>query len=281
MEVIVIFKWLETFKAVYETKNFSKASEILFISQPTVSAQIKQLENEFGTQLFIRSGRKEILATPQAEILYERVVDLIDDWESIYQAVQANQQQTIRCVIGASHTFANYLLPELLIELYQKFPHIRFSIQMMNSLEVIQALEHHTVDLGFIEKPLSGTNIKRVSLMEDQLVLAGYPKGPWLLRENTSGIYYYTKRFLEENDIKDPIMEVQNNEIIVRLLRQGFGCSVISERAAAGISSQMLDESFKRHFYLVKRKNKAADDIERCGEYIQEWSKQFDGADGQ
>ena len=79
MEVITIFKWLETFKVVYETKNFSKASEILFISQPTVSSQIKQLENEFGTQLFIRSGRKEVLVTPQAEILYERVVDLMDD----------------------------------------------------------------------------------------------------------------------------------------------------------------------------------------------------------
>mgnify|MGYP003365434220 CR=1 FL=1 len=77
MEVIAIFKWLETFKVVYETKNFSKASEILFISQPTVSAQIKQLENELRTQLFIRNGRKEIIVTAQAELLYERVSDSV------------------------------------------------------------------------------------------------------------------------------------------------------------------------------------------------------------
>ncbi|BBM16527.1 MULTISPECIES: LysR family transcriptional regulator [Enterococcus] len=275
MEVITIFKWLETFKVVYETKNFSKASEILFISQPTVSSQIKQLENEFGTQLFIRSGRKEVLVTPQAEILYERVVDLMDDWDNLYQAVQTNQQQIVRCVIGASHTFANYVLPALLIQLHQKFPQIRFSVQMMNSLEVLQAVEHHTVDIGFIEKPLSAPNIKRIPLMEDQLVLAGdTEKGPWLVRENTSGVYYYTKRFLEEKDIEGPVMEIQNNEVIVGLLKQGFGCSLISERAVEGISHQRLDESFKRNFYLIRRKTSVSDDIEKCAEYICEWSKQ-------
>lgn len=275
MEVITIFKWLETFKVVYETKNFSKASEILFISQPTVSSQIKQLENEFGIQLFIRSGRKEVLVTPQAEILYERVVDLMDDWDNLYQAVQTNQQQIVRCAIGASHTFANYVLPALLIQLHQKFPQIRFSVQMMNSLEVLQAVEHHTVDIGFIEKPLSAPNIKRIPLMEDQLVLAGdTEKGPWLVRENTSGVYYYTKRFLEEKDIEGPVMEIQNNEVIVGLLKQGFGCSLISERAVEGISHQRLDESFKRNFYLIRRKTSVSDDIEKCAEYICEWSKQ-------
>lgn len=270
-----MFKWLETFKVVYETKNFSKASELLFISQPTVSAQIKQLENELNTQLFIRSGRKEVLVTPQAEVLYDRVADLMNDWENLYQAVQTNQQQITRCVLGASHTFASYVLPKLLIQLYEEFPHIRFSVQMMNSMEVLQAVEHHTVDLGFIEKPLSAANIKRFSLMEDQLVLAGdSEKGPWLVRENTSGVYYYTKRFLEENDIKDPVVEVQNNTVIVGLLEQGFGCSLISERGAANIKHQRLDESFKRNFYLIHRKTNAFDDIERCGEFICEWSKQ-------
>lgn len=275
MEVITIFKWLETFKVVYETKNFSKASEILFVSQPTVSSQIKQLENEFGTQLFIRSGRKEVLVTPQAEILYERVVDLMDDWDKLYQAVQTKQQQIIRCVIGDSHTFANYVLPSLLIQLHQKFPQIRFSVRMMNSLEVLQALEHHTVDIGFIEKPLSAPNIKRFSLMEDQLVLAGdTEKGPWLVRENTSGVYYYTKRFLEEKDIDGPVMEIQNNEVIVGLLKQGFGCSLISERAAEGIAHQRLDDSYKRNFYLIRRKSGSSEDIERCAEFICEWSEQ-------
>lgn len=142
-----------------------------------------------------------MLVTPQADILYERAVDLMNDWK-IY--INCSNQSTTDYSLRdwGFHTFATYVLPSLLIQLQQEFPHIRFSVQMMNSLEVLQAVVYHTVDLGFIEKPLSAPTIKRFSLMEDQLVLAGIcRKGPWLVRENTSGVYYYTKRFLEEKDI--------------------------------------------------------------------------------
>jgi len=63
MEVITLLEKLETFKIVYETQNFSKAAELLFVSQPTVSAHIKQLEEELNTQLFIRNGRMNIYWT--------------------------------------------------------------------------------------------------------------------------------------------------------------------------------------------------------------------------
>lgn len=81
-------KLIETFRIVYETRNFSKAAELLFISQPTVSAQIKQLEHDLKTDLFIRQGRKEIIATPPADILYEKSIDLLDEWKHLYQEIQ-------------------------------------------------------------------------------------------------------------------------------------------------------------------------------------------------
>lgn len=271
-----MFKWLETFRIVYETKSFSKASEILFISQPTVSAQIKQLENEFQTQFFIRNGRKEVNITPQADILYQRVVSLMDDWEKLHREVQSNNQRIVRCVIGASHTFATYLLPDLLIELYKQFPHFQFSVKMMNSLEVLQSVERRTVDMGFIEKPLSAANITRIPLIDDQMVLAGdSEKGPWLVREPSSGVYYYTKRFLEEQNINEPIIEVQNNEIIVELLRKGFGCSIISERTTAQIPYKRLDDTYQRQFFLIKREQAIYDELEKCVEYIQRWGESY------
>ena len=88
MEVITLLEKLETFKIVYETQNFSKAAELLFVSQPTVSAHIKQLEEELNTQLFIRNGRMNILATPQAHLLYQRGLNLLDDWQHLYQEIQ-------------------------------------------------------------------------------------------------------------------------------------------------------------------------------------------------
>ena len=197
-----MFKKLTTFKAVYETKNFSKAAELLFVVQPTVSAQIKQLENELDTTLFIRNGRKEILTTPQADLLYQKTGHLLDDWEALKLSIQQQKDNITHCVIAASHTFSIYLLPDLIISLRQHFPNITFDIKMMNSLEVLEALEHHEIDFGFIEKPLSAKQIHRFPLADDQLVLAGNPEaGPWLVREKTSGVYYYTQRYLEEHDI--------------------------------------------------------------------------------
>lgn len=264
-----MFKNLATFKIVYETKNFSKAAELLFIAQPTVSAQIKQLENELETSLFIRNGRKEISATPQADLLYQKAVTILDEWKNLETELKQEHQGLVDCRVAASHTFALYLLPELLMALYQNFPQVRFQIQMLNSLEVVTALEHHEVDFGFIEKPLSAKNIQRQTLMTDQLVLAGdVTKGPWLIREDSSGVYYYTQRYLAEKDIREPTLEIQNNEIIVSLLRQGFGCSIISKRAANGIPHQDLPEKYIRQFYLVKREQKNLPELEKILTYL-------------
>ena len=268
-----MFKKLSTFKVVYETKNFSKAAELLFVVQPTVSAQIKQLENELGTTLFIRNGRKEVLATPQADLLYQKTGNLLDDWEDLKFEIQNRKDKLTNCNIAASHTFSIYLLPDLIINLKQCFPNISFSIKMMNSLEVLNALEHHDIDFGFIEKPLSAKNIRRLPLFNDQLVLAGNTSiGPWLIREKTSGVYYYTQRYLEENDIQKETMTVQNNEIIIALLKKGFGCSIISQRAAKGLVYQKLSEKYSRQFYLITREQDASSELTSVTQWIQKKS---------
>ncbi|MBV7391456.1 LysR family transcriptional regulator [Enterococcus alishanensis] len=264
-----MFKYLETFKVVYETKNFSKAAELLFVAQPTVSAQIKQLENELGVTLFIRNGRKEILTTPQAELLYEKGLMLLEDWEILTETLKQQENHQLRAIIGASHTFAVYLLPDLLMQLKKLFPKISFTIKMMNSLEVIQALEHHEIDFGFIEKPLSAKNLLRFPLIEDQLVVAGdLEQGPWLVREKTSGVAYYTHRFLAENDIQQEQIVIESNEVIVSLLKKGFGCSLISKRAAADLNYESLSEKYIRHFYLVKREPPLPIDLNKVFDWI-------------
>lgn len=276
MEVMAIFKTLETFRVVYEIKSFSKAAEILFVSQPTVSAQIKQLENELNTQLFIRNGRADIVVTPQADLLYEKAVKMLEDWDRLHTDVQNQGQRSYKCVIGASHTFAVHLLPKLLMALYHRLPNVRFTVKMMNSMQVLNALESHHIDLGIVEKPLSAQNIQRHTLMDDQLVLAGnWKAGPWLVREPSSGVYYYTKRYLEEEDIQIPKMEIQNNEIIIELLRQGFGCSIVSSLAAKGMEHIELDESFKRNFFLMARNPVAYEALEDCIKFICDWSKAY------
>ncbi|QER67246.1 LysR family transcriptional regulator [Paucilactobacillus nenjiangensis] len=269
-------KLIETFRIVYETRNFSKAAELLFISQPTVSAQIKQLEHDLKTDLFIRQGRKEIIATPPADILYEKSIDLLDEWKHLYQEIQDAEHNLVTIKIGASHTFALYILPDLIVALNQQFPQLNFSVQMLNSLEVINALEQHTIDLGIIEKPLSAKNVERYPLLNDQLVLAGNPTaGPWLVRESTSGVYYYMNRYLEENNIHEPMMGIQNNAIIAKLINSGFGCSILSKRAVIDVPYQDLGSDYLRKFYVIERAHNVYLEIEKCRKFIQQWTEVY------
>jgi hypothetical protein len=94
-------------------------------------------------------------------------------------------------------------------------------------------------------------------LFNDQLVLAGNPTiGPWLIREKTSGVYYYTQRYLEENDIQKETMTVQNNEIIIALLKKGL--AVLLSLNVKGLVYQKLSEKYSRQFYLITREQDAS-----------------------
>lgn len=273
MEVVSLFKLLETFRVVYETRNFSKAGEVLFISQPSVSSQIKHLEAELKTTLFLRNGRKEIVATPQADLLYQGTLNLLEDWNGLLSELSSERDQLVVCRIAASHTFAVYLLPQLMKELVPFFPEISFSIRLLNSVEVLEALSKHEVDVGFIEKPLSTGKVQRYTLMEDQLVLAGKPDAaPWLVREASSGVYYYTKRYLEENNLTPPLLEVHNNEVIREMLKSGIGRSIISKRAAEGLIYEELPEGYRRNFYLLQREGLDSEELSRCIAFILNWS---------
>ncbi len=245
-------KNLATFKMVYETRSFSKAAAMLFIAQPTVSAQIKQLEAEFHTQLFIRNGRGELGLTTAADELYEQVSQILAGWEELHLKLSNNHQHS-RVRIAASHTFAMYLLPELLPQLYARYPAVAFSVKMANSYEVQTALLNHDADLGFIEKPLASRGLARTTLMADQLVRIGHD-GPWLVREAESGVAYYTRRYLAELNNQAPVLEVASNAVIIQLLKAGFGQSIVSSRATAGLPAVPLGAAYVRSFYLLTRK---------------------------
>lgn len=149
-----MFKLLKTFQIVYEQMNFSKAATCLYISQPAVSNQIKQLEEELGCSLFLRNGRQDVVPTRQAEVLYNRLLNLADDWQETLTALHQARLPKETCRIAASNTFAVYYLPQLMQHLQTQYATINFVLEMNNSEEVVEKVEKHQVDFGFIEKPL-------------------------------------------------------------------------------------------------------------------------------
>lgn len=269
-----MFKLLETFKVVYETRSFSKAAELLFVSQPTVSTHIRQLEQEIGCSLFTRNGRTNIQVTPAADTLYQASLTIVENWQQVQEILQKKQLEQARLTLGVSHTFAVYLLPELLVFLYHQFPNTHFQVKQLNSWEVLQAMEHHEIDLGVIEKPLASHTVQRTPLLVDQLVLVNTSMGPWLVRETSSGVYYYIKRYFEEQNIQEPSVTIENNEIILALLKKGFGRSIVSQRAAGHLAYRPLGPNYQRWFYLLHPNIQEEQSSTPYVQAILKWKKQ-------
>lgn len=268
-----MLKLLKTFKVVYEVKNFSQAADLLFISQSTVSIQIKQLEAILNTQLFIRNGRREIQPTSQATSLYHSATHLLGEWETIYKQIQHSSYDK-QCSIAVSQTFATKYLATLIIDLFENFPTIHFSIKTMNSMDIFEHLKNKQIQIGIVEKPLSDFAIKRTPLMRDQLVLVGNTqKGPWLIREENSGVYFYTRQYLNEQNIHLPTIEINNNDTILKLIAQGFGCSILSKSICQDIPFIELDEKFHRSFYLIEKEEHSVQvNIDQIVTFILNWA---------
>ncbi|MFC6163661.1 LysR family transcriptional regulator [Lactiplantibacillus dongliensis] len=252
-----MLKQLQTFKAVYETRNFSHAAEQLFISQPTVSIQIKQLETDLQTTLFTRNGRQEILPTANGTLLYRQAQKMLEQWDATKLAMQADTKSARPlCRIGASHTTASVVLPTLLRHLAPLSSQFNFQITWANSAVILTQMTQHKLDFGLIEKPLVTDHLDRLAFGQDELVLAGDFRSPlWLIREPNSGVRHYTDAYLKANNITPAeTMIIHSNQIIADLLAQGIGQSIISEHVLAPtVPTKALPDNYHRQFYLLTK----------------------------
>lgn len=249
-----MFRLLTTFITVYETKNFSNAAHQLFISQPTVSNHIQQLENHFNTKLFIRSGHSEVIATTIADQVYEQALKILADWSQIEQDVKSHREPKIPLKIAVSHTTGAIILPRLLAFIRQQPTEFAIDVQMHNSDDVLEQLSQHHIDVGLIEKPIVNNNVVSHPIMVDQLVLAGdLANDLWLIREPGSGVYHFTQQYFKSQHITpNDQINVANNDIIIALLKAGIGKSIVSLNALPDdIEYRVLDETFNRNFYLL------------------------------
>ncbi|EHO51768.1 LysR family transcriptional regulator [Lentilactobacillus kisonensis] len=251
-----MFKFLETFMVVYRTHSFSLAAQQLFITQPTVSNQIKQLESQLHTELFERKSRRESVPTPAADILYKRSAKILDDWHDIHTEIvdlQASKKAHVR--FGISQTISRILFAKIANQLNLTEPHINYDVTVSNSEGVLTQLEDYQIDLGIIEKPLVTEHVKRISIGKDQLVKAGTPTGTWITREAGSGIGYYTEQYFREADIQPiRLIHVNNSGLIRRIVSTGVGQALLSSRdVPENVQVETLGNTFIRDFYLLVR----------------------------
>ncbi len=279
---------LNMFVRVASLKSFTKTAESLFLSQPTVSARMKSLENELGVQLFDRSRPRYLSLTEQGMIFWDyaqQILNLRDDAIIKIKDFQARPSGFLR--IGAGSVPGTYILPGLLSRFNQKYSNVKLDISIKDSSEVVSGVNSYSYDLGFVGYYDDDPLLHYINIADDELILIAPPgklsseDGPknqlislksmlntnFIIREPGSATRKVLEVSLNEagHSFKDfrSVIFIDNLEGIKQAVRAGLGVSVVSRLSVADYLDSgyiqgfyLQDIKLNRSFYLVYNKNR-------------------------
>lgn len=169
---------LQVFAAVAKHGSFTRAAENLFMTQPAVTFQIKQLEEQFNTRLLER-GHGKVTLTPAGEIVQsfaERILDLSEEMEM--RVAELTDDLSGPLNIGTSMTIASYWLPLIIDEFKQMHPRVIPRVVVGNSLLTGERIAARELDLGFVEIAVDNSGIQRLTAARDEILVICRPDHP-------------------------------------------------------------------------------------------------------
>ncbi|HJC75848.1 MAG TPA: LysR family transcriptional regulator [Candidatus Mediterraneibacter faecavium] len=246
-------KQLEAFVRVAETKSFSTAAKMLFLTQPTVSAHIASLERELNTCLLIRNTKGVALSEAGKE-LYAYAEQMLELEQKIRERFGLTGRQSGSVLrIAASTIPSQYLLPDIMARFRKEYPEEQLKLFETDSSGVVEMILSHKADVGFTGTVLERGSCTYIPFYQDELVIltpaaeryrarkdadiaSWIPEEPVILREEGSGTRKEALRLLAQTGIDITRLNVaammENQETIKRSVSSGMGISILSKLAA-------------------------------------------------
>jgi len=158
--------------AVADHRHFGRAAEACFVSQPTLSTQIKKLERELGVELFERHPRQVLLTAAGEQVLQHarRVVHEADGIREVARQARDPESGSLR--LGIFPTLGPYLLPHIVPALHQRFPHLELLLVEEKTEVLLQRLHDGVLDVAMLALPVEGDHLHTESLFDEDFVLA-------------------------------------------------------------------------------------------------------------
>jgi len=270
---------LQVFEKVASRLSHSRAAEELYLSQPAVSMQIKQMEQNIGLPLFEQMGKQLFLTEAGREVLhYSRtILQQLAEMETVLDGIKGLEQGKL--TLSVVNT-ANAFMPQLLAEFCRQHPGINVTLQVANRDAVLKQLADNNTDLAILGQPPEGTDLTAASFMDNPLVVIAAPDHPlaklkqvkleqlaqetFLSREQGSGTRSAMERVFAQHHIQPRIgMEAETNEAIKQAVQAGMGLGILSLHSIeleleTGRLAVLDVEHFPllRHWYVVHRCNK-------------------------
>ena len=238
-------------KIFYETAtelNMTKVAKKLYISQPSISQAIHEIEEELDVRLFDRIGKK-IFLTDEGNVYLSyarRILNLYEEGLKTGSDMSKNEKGKIR--IGASTTIGIYILPDIIKGFLQNHEGIEVSLSVNNTEEIEKMILENEVDFAFIEGKSLYDEVVKEEMWEDELIFISSPHHKWnkkeylqndditheklIMREAGSGTREVVESFLENNNIDYTVfMELGNTEAIKKSVEANLGVSCLSKRS--------------------------------------------------
>jgi len=296
------FKQLESFISIAKHKSFSKAAKELFLTQPTITNHIQNLEKELRTILINRSNRT-ISLTKAGEILYDFAADMINTKKNTLFTLGEYKGKIEGLIEIASSTIPEeYIVPEIIKSFSRQFPHVKYSLKHFDSSDVIDEILNQKSNFGFVGSKIANSQIEYLEIAEDELVmiapcsmdikhqngfvdLNNFKNEPLIMREIGSGTRELFVKELEKNKLSveslNIIAHIENTESIKQMVRKGMGVSIISKAAIMddekfGLfkSYQIKNLKLNRSFYFAFPKKRTLAPLEeKFKEHVVEFSK--------
>lgn len=238
---------LEAFVYTAKYQSFSLAAQKLYLSQPTVSSHICNLEKELHTQLLQRTT-KALSMTPAGRRLYSYAAEILDLRHKAILELTSQQEAMLH--IGVSSVPSLHLLPELLAAYHAQAPEVRFRTSCSDSLDVIRRVSEGGCDIGLAGTKTAAPGCGFLPVTSDELVLAApntphfreyqqqkeplraLLREPFLLREDNSGTKQETLYFLRNMGLSldelNVIAVMDDAASLIRCITLGMGVSILS-----------------------------------------------------
>ncbi len=274
-------------------RSFSRAAEALYLTQPTVSGHIKNLEAELGVKLLDRIG-KRVIPTEAGEILLrsgQELLALRDHIREEIRGLSGNVTGMLR--IGASTIPGSYVLPVYISAFKAKYPNATLHLEIGDTASVTESVLTNDVHIGVVGARPADPRLEVHALFTDELVLAVSPRHPWarkrsvpvaalagepfVLRERGSGTRRITEERLEKagfciSDL-NVVAVAGNNDAVRQSVKAGIGISILSIRAlrddreAGRIAAvRIKGVPLERHFHAILLKKKTHSHL--CREFL-------------
>lgn len=265
------FDW-KILSTLYRTKNITKTAELLFMTQPTLTRRLQQIESELGSVLILRTN-KGVTFTPEGAMVALRSAEMLQIIDGIKADLAKDKQKlkgTLR--LGAPNSYLHFVLPSLLEKFALEYPDIQVELHSGLSHDLLKDLEGGELDASFVRGEVH-TPLKKVLLAKDQihlvskekLDLACLPQMPMIDYPKENSVVQATKAWWKERYSEPQLirLRVHTGDVCLEMVKHGLGYGIFSDPHYADPADHLFDyplefrdgSRFTRDSWLVYDEN--------------------------